>query len=1227
MVFLIVLNAANAKGTIENRMDYWVNVVFQSVPREHNPSIYLIGTHIDKIPEKERKQRMSEMTAHFRNLTENLSDRIDCLFVNSTSASYFKESISSDLHIHSIHSLSAELSRKTLATGKSLKKWPLALDNLTSLLRDLSHTAKPSFGNTSSQLLPSTGREEGEAHQQESLMPLQAITALISHVGFKGDDIMRIVYCLEEAGALLYFGRNRNSAFSPSATLFSTNGSTSQQQNSSADQLLSNLVVIDPEYCCRLFSLLSSLKPSESGLIEASQARSVLSQDSILRVTKNDMKNGLVASGSASSVASGNSSHSTPTQSSNLARSPSTSKSQPQIDPEIQMEMDVALFWALLEVTGLAIRVQRPSAFAPLSDAEGPSSMFSTNSSYTASEGLKGGMHIVDTNSASFTTSSSNFRHTVNLALHLNAVLDTETRAELNGLTRRKTRFSVPSSSSRSLLQVSPRILSNSLQNGVSTHTGPTSWSTQRDAHDNNAVSPSSASIDPVGSQLSASQSNQYVSVEETSWYLVPHLLDAQKRPSPWIDLRALVSLPVHEESRIHRPSISRPRPQDLFASGKSDSATKTSLVTFSAPPALSSPRNAPSERVPSKSSSPDVGEKLNYYQRLYIFGKFPFALNSQLLRHVLSIAGLVVLNPYGKGFEVHMGEEKAQIFFLDEYKLFLDVVAFPSGSLLWLLDQTVHDILEGWFDVFDLDVTMYIGYRCGYGDFCYEKKSVIMNAIQQGKREILFPLLRLLDIDANSQKNDVIRVPVKDTGKSKSQTSSDKAEKATQYVEVTLDEVVPDQLMKSLVQHQIDVGELRPVSGNLLGSGGFGTVLPYHYRDTLVAVKAFKSGSPSVGDPTGDVRALKELHHEVRIMANLGDCDYLVALKGWIFSPPQIVLEHLAGGKLWLGTSPAALAVPMTNGIIKAVSNPWIRCKLPIAFPTSGTLSLSSYNPNNNNPASSSHPSDLATSSKSSEISGNFPNLVSSHIQSTPQQQQQQQPLMYENDAFWEWTSSLRSLLDVSKAMQHMHSKNILHRDLFLFNVIRTGSTSPLDFGVPFSKVIDFGMARSMVGGGETGKITSERYYIMSPEVRDPNNPVFKPESDVFSYSTMMYQLYVQQFMLGVSDVEMVRGHRSELPSLPTWPVSRKNLAIEAQTAQQEIELYLDKKLKRARAVERLQSPQYALSYMLHSLYLFERLLKDCWAQKAEQRPTFEHIVRQMSVIIALWSRILPPR
>lgn len=106
-----------------------------------------------------------------------------------------------------------------------------------------------------------------------------------------------------------------------------------------------------------------------------------------------------------------------------------------------------------------------------------------------------------------------------------------------------------------------------------------------------------------------------------------------------------------------------------------------------------------------------------------------------------------------------------------------------------------------------------------------------------------------------------------------------------------------------------------------------------------------------------------------------------------------------------------------------------------------------------------------------------------------------------------------LELFIPVCHAIQHAHQKGILHRDIKPSNVLVT-----MRDGAPVSKVIDFGVAKAVLGpqAGDATR-TGDGMFLgtpayMSPEQAEPGRIDVDTRSDVYSLGALLHELLVDR-------------------------------------------------------------------------------------------------------------------
>jgi serine/threonine-protein kinase len=117
-----------------------------------------------------------------------------------------------------------------------------------------------------------------------------------------------------------------------------------------------------------------------------------------------------------------------------------------------------------------------------------------------------------------------------------------------------------------------------------------------------------------------------------------------------------------------------------------------------------------------------------------------------------------------------------------------------------------------------------------------------------------------------------------------------------------------------------------------------------------------------------------------------------------------------------------------------------------------------------------------------------------------------------------------------ISDALEYAHQKGFIHRDVKPGNII-------VESGTGVAKLLDFGLARSLIHDSEVQKLTKTGSFAgtvayMSPELCA--NKTVDKRTDLYSMGCLIYEVLTgRQIFTGDSQYEIVYKHLNECPSL----------------------------------------------------------------------------------------------
>lgn len=158
-----------------------------------------------------------------------------------------------------------------------------------------------------------------------------------------------------------------------------------------------------------------------------------------------------------------------------------------------------------------------------------------------------------------------------------------------------------------------------------------------------------------------------------------------------------------------------------------------------------------------------------------------------------------------------------------------------------------------------------------------------------------------------------------------------------------------------------------------------------------------------------------------------------------------------------------------------------------------------------------------------------------------------------------WDLTHKMCVVFGVAAGMQHLHAANIIHRDLKTGNILLNSKLEPC--------IADFGLSKHMQKDAKSMSMVGGTPIYMAPELystADYDNSV-----DVYAYGILIYQVLTGEVPFEEFDnpnqipLKVSSGYRPKIPNFV--PNSIRDL------------------------------------------------IKQCWAQNPEERPTFDYIVRRL--------------
>lgn len=382
------------------------------------------------------------------------------------------------------------------------------------------------------------------------------------------------------------------------------------------------------------------------------------------------------------------------------------------------------------------------------------------------------------------------------------------------------------------------------------------------------------------------------------------------------------------------------------------------------------------------------------------------------------------------------------------------------------------------------------------------------------------------------------------------------------------LSELMPEMTVGGLGQYvaTVDADELQLIKE--IGQGAFGVVHKAIYRDRLVAVKKIVLDGGS-GD--NSLEALTEFMGEVWFMQQMQRHANLVNLVGVVRRPYMaVVLEYMDRGSLYnyLFDDVDALADASMLSTMRGRSS---------RQSSSGGDASPEHGGDGEQWSDGGGGSDVRTTS-SLKRSRRRGSRILSRQTSVPgglRTDSEEPPAAVRGEVGGALPTpvQVKLALDVARGMEYLHRCNMLHRDLKTPNVLVCTDAAT---GEPVAKVADFGLSVSMAFAQQLTRARVENPVWLAPEVMATNDLDMRRRrydkcSDVYAFGVILYELcYRRRFFGDVSFqsqlVDMVR--RGARPELADDCGVRQELIV---------------------------------------------LIRDCWAQQADRRPTFRRIVARL--------------